>query len=92
MVKITNKGDKAWVTFSLMAEDADTVVVSGEWNEWKSEPMKRKKNGEYTIRRLLNKGQSYEFGYMVNGKEWQCDDALGCVASPFGSDNSLLEL
>ena len=92
MVKITNKGDKAWVTFSFMAEDADTVVISGAWNEWKSEPMKKKKSGEFTIRRLLNKGQSYEFGYTVNGQEWHCDEELGCVASPFGSDNSLLEL
>jgi 1,4-alpha-glucan branching enzyme len=92
MVKITDKGDKAWVTFSLMAEDADTVSISGAWNEWKSEPMKRKKSGEFTIRRLLSKGQSYEFGYTVNGQEWHCDEELGCVASPYGSDNSLLVL
>jgi len=92
MVKITEKGDKAWVTFSIMAKEAETVSISGAWNEWKSEPMKKKKNGEFTIRRLLNKGQSYEFGYTVNGQEWHCDDDLGCVASPYGSNNSLLEL
>ena len=54
--------------------------------------MKQKKSGEFYLTKVLPTGQSYEFGYMVNGSEWHCDDDLGCVASPYGSDNSLLEL
>ncbi|MEA3491378.1 MAG: isoamylase early set domain-containing protein [Campylobacterota bacterium] len=93
MIKINKKGNKAWVTFTLPAEDnLESASVSGEWNEWKSEPMKKKKNGDFYLRRLLDGGQSYEFGYSINGDEWKCDEELGCVASPFGSENSLLEL
>ena len=92
MIKITDKGDKVWVTFTFSAENAETVEISGAWNEWQSLPMKRKKNGDFSIRRRFDKGQSYEFGYTVNGQEWHCDNELGCVASPFGSDNSLLQL
>ncbi len=92
MIKITDKGDKAWVTFTFSAKNAETVEISGAWNEWQSLPMKRKKNGDFSIRRRFNKGHSYEFGYTINGQEWHCDEELGCVASPFGSDNSLLVL
>jgi len=92
MVKITNKGNKAWVTFSLPPEGIESVMLSGTWNDWKSEPMKQKKSGEFYLTKVLPTGQSYEFGYMINDHEWHCDDQLGCVASPYGSDNSLLEL
>ena len=92
MVKITNKGDKAWVTFSLMAEDADTVAISGAWNDWKSESMRRKKNGDFFLTKVLSTNSSYEFGYTINGKDWICDDTLDCTTSPYGSENSLLEI
>ena len=92
MVKITNKGKKAWVTFSLPGDGIESAKLSGTWNEWKGEPMKQKKNGEFYLTKVLPTGQSYEFGYTVNDNEWHCDDDLGCVASPYGSDNSLLEL
>jgi len=92
MVKITKKGKKAWVTFSLPPVGIESAALSGAWNEWKSEPMKQKKSGEFYLTKVLPTGQSYEFGYTVNGHEWHCDDDLGCVASPYGSDNSLLQL
>jgi len=92
MIKITNKGNKAWVTFTLPPEGIESAMLSGAWNDWKSEPMKQKKSGEFYLTKVLPTGHSYEFGYMINGSEWHCDDQLGCVASPYGSDNSLLEL
>lgn len=92
MIKITVKEDKAWVTFSLPQQNIESASLSGTWNEWKSEPMKQKKSGEFYLTKVLPTGQSYEFGYTVNGSEWRCDDELGCVASPYDSDNSLLEL
>ena len=92
MIKITNKGKKAWVTFTLPSEGIESATLSGAWNDWKSEPMKRKKNGEFYLTKVLVTGRSYEFGYTINDKEWICDSDLGCVASPYGSDNSLLEL
>ncbi len=91
MVKITPKGKKSWVTFSFTPKEDEDVVLCGSWNKWKSEAMKMKKSGEFSLRRLLDANAQYEFGYRVNGA-WHCDDELECVTSPFGSQNSLLKL
>ena len=92
MVKITNKGKKAWVTFTVPSDGIDSASLSGAWNDWKIEPMKRKKSGDFYLTKVLNTGNSYEFGYAVNEDGWICDDTLGCIVSPYGSNNSLLEL
>lgn len=92
MIKITKKGNKAWVTFSLPSSEGESVEICGEWNDWESEPMKVKKSGEFYITKVLKTDKNYQFGYRVNGQEWRCDDDLGCIPSPFNSHNSLLEL
>jgi 1,4-alpha-glucan branching enzyme len=92
MIKITKKGKKAWVTFTLPSTVGESVELSGEWNEWKNEAMKVKKSGEFYITKVLKTDENYEFGYLVNGNEWHCDEELGCIATPFNSNNSLLEL
>ena len=92
MIKITKKGNKAWVTFTLPSTAGESVEISGEWNDWENEPMKVKKSGEFYITKVLKTDANYQFGYRVNGHEWRCDDELGCVASPYDSHNSLLEL
>jgi 1,4-alpha-glucan branching enzyme len=93
VIKITKKGNKAWVTFAVApSETLASVEVAGEWNDWKNEPMKQKKNGEYAITKVLKTGNSYQFGYRINGESWQKEDELPAVASPFGSENSLLKL
>lgn len=93
MIKVTKKEDKAWVTFSFSgAKNINSIDILGEWNEWKKEPMKQKKNGEFSITKILRTGESFEFGYKVNGEAWHKDDSLPSVASPFGSENALLTL
>jgi len=92
MIKITKKGKKAWVTFTLPSTVGESVELSGEWNDWENEAMKVKKSGEFYITKVLKIDANYEFGYLVNADEWQCDDVLGCVSTPFNSHNSLLEL
>lgn len=92
MIKITKKGKRAWVTFTLPSTEGESVEISGEWNDWEHEPMKVKKSGEFYITKVIKTDANYQFGYRVNGQEWRCDDELGCVESPFHSNNSLLEL
>lgn len=92
MIKVTTKGNKAWVTFTHKPEAAQSVAICGEWNDWNDESMKVKKNGEYWITKVLPIESSYEFGYRVDGNAWHCDGELECVTSPFGSQNSLLKL
>jgi len=87
MVKITPKS----VIFTLPLEESpETVLLKGSWNDWKPEVMKRNAKGEYTKTKRLKPGR-YEFGYEIDGV-WVCEESLPTVDSPFGSQNSLLEV
>lgn len=90
MIKITKKGKKAWVTFSILPEENETISICGEWNDWKDEVMKVKKSGEFYITKVLGVGKEYQFGYRIDGDRWVCDSELESVESPFGTKNSLL--
>lgn len=86
-------GNKVWVTFTFSPTySVDDVVVSGEWNEWKEEPMKQKKNGDYYITKVLRAGESFQFGYKVNQNDWLTEDGCPSVSTVFSSQNSLLHL
>ncbi len=93
MLTIKPKETKTWVTFTFAPnEDSDSVSVSGEWNDWKEEPMKKKKSGEFYITKVLKTGNSFQFGYKVNGNGWFTEAECSTVASPFEGQNSLLQL
>ncbi len=92
MIKIKVNGNKAWVTFTIHPEQAKEVSICGEWNEWQGEPMKMKKNGEYSVTKILPVDAEFQFGYRIDENVWLCDDTTPCVHSPFGSQNSLLKL
>ena len=92
MVKVTTKGKKSWVTFSVEPDGIENINICGEWNDWNDEPMKLKKSGEYYITKILPVDNQYQFGYRINEDEWHCDSDLESVASPFGSHNALLKI
>ncbi len=92
MVKIKKAGTKSWVTFTLPKEIGSSVELSGEWSGWEREPMRKKKSGEFYLRRKLPNRQSYEFGYCIDGTTWYYEESLELVASPFDSYNALLVL
>ena len=94
MVKITKKGKKAWVTFTApdTVADAESVMIKGSWNNWKPERMKRKKNGQFYITKVLPLNKEYEFGYEVDESAWVIDNDLPTIETPFGSFNSVLKL
>jgi 1,4-alpha-glucan branching enzyme len=87
------------VTFrlpSLAATDAKTVCLVGDFNKWNihANPMKRKKNGDYTISLELTEGHEYQFRYLIDGTRWENDwNADKYVESPYGgSDNSVVRV
>lgn len=93
MLTIKKNGQKVWVTFTFSPATAvNDVAVSGEWNEWKEEPMKQKKSGDYYITKVFKLGDSFQFGYKVNGDDWMTEEECSSVSSPFASHNSLLTL
>jgi len=86
------------VTFTLPKEaapEAETVYVMGEFNDWSRDanPLKRQKNGDFSVSLDLEKGRSYRFRYLVDGwkfeNDWQADRY---EANPYGGDDSVIEL
>ena len=84
------------VTFALPPElDGKKACLCGEFNEWntKSHPMKRRKDGSFSLTISLAPGRQYRFRYVLDGKRWENDQAAdGHLPNPFGSMDSLVEI
>ncbi len=90
MIKIKKQKNKAWVTFNIKT-DADEVFISGSWNNWDKEKMKRKKDGSFYMRKSMPLNKVYEFGYVADGK-WINDETCESINTPFNSKNSLIKI
>lgn len=85
------------VTFSLSKEivkSAKTVHLVGEFNDWneKATPMKKSKDGSFSVTLELETGSEYQFRYLIDGKIWENDwNADKYVVTHFGDcDNSVV--
>ncbi len=92
MVKITKRGSKSWATFTVDIVGCEKLYIKGSWDEWKPKEMKRKRNGDFYITRVLSNGESYEFGYENESGEWIKDESVESIESPYGSLNSVIHL
>ena len=83
------------VTFSVPAKEANSVSVAGNFNQWNTEAtqLKKLKNGTFKGTVDLEKDNSYEFRYIVDG-QWQNEEQADSYAwNEFAAaDNSVLEL
>ncbi len=91
--------DVCRVSFKLEKKQigtADKVYIVGEFNNWdeKAEPMKKLKNGDFSLVKDLKKDKSYQFRYLVDNGRWVNDDTADAhLPSPFpGEENSVLSL
>lgn len=87
------------VTLTLPVEaanDANKVVVVGDFNNWSdsSHPMKKYKSGEYKVSLSLEKGKEYQFRYLIDGEAYENDwEADKYVQSPVSTEeNSVMVL
>ena len=84
------------VTFILakeIAEVANKVNLSGDFNNWDIESiaMKKAKTGEFSASVELEKGREYQFKYIIDGKEWINEtEADKFVPNEFQSENSVV--
>ena len=85
------------VTFRLSktaTTDAKSVCIVGDFNNWNihADPMKRLKNGDYTIKLDLEPGKEYQYRYFIDESRWENDwNADKYVRSLYGdSDNSVV--
>ena len=81
------------MTFEFAAEEAASVALVGEFNDWEPIAMKRAKAADSPFRakvRLPKEGQ-FQFRYLVDGESWQNDEAADAYwKNEHGSDNSVV--
>lgn len=82
------------VTFSFPKEEqAESVYLVGDFNNWDEQatPLKRAKDGSFSVTLELDKDREYQFRYLVNNAEWKNDwQADRYVPNPFSGDNSVV--
>ncbi len=85
------------VTFRLgrqACQGVETVHLVGEFNGWdlSATPMKRLKNGSFTVTVDLPAGQDHPFRYLLDGTRWENDwEADRYAPTPFGdAENSVV--
>jgi 1,4-alpha-glucan branching enzyme len=82
------------VTFKLPAEvEAETAALCGEFNDWDAtaEPMKKLKDGSFSVTTSLDAGQSYRFRYWLDDERWENDwEADAYKPNDFGSEDSVV--
>jgi len=85
------------VTFGLPGEVSDSAVTAhivGEFNDWdiKATPMKKLKNGAFTVTIDLERGEEYQFRYLIDETKWEnASNADRYVPTPYGDcENSVV--
>lgn len=80
------------VTFKL-SEEAENASLLGEFNSWDKEahPMKKLKDGSFSVTVSLDAGNEYRFRYLLDGEEWTNDDAPDAVVvNRFGGQDCVV--
>jgi 1,4-alpha-glucan branching enzyme len=85
------------VTFGLPGEitnDAMSAHLVGDFNNWAftATPMKKLRNGSFTVTIDLETGKEYQFRYLIDQIQWEnAWNADRYVPTPYGdSDNSVV--
>lgn len=92
-------GSKCKVTFKIPKDQAGTAeqaALVGDFNGWDGEaaPMKKLKNGCFSLTLNLPVGTNYQFRYLLDGNSWindaEADEQVHCAYA--GCENSVLRL
>lgn len=85
------------VTFKLPAEignSANKANLVGEFNSWdmNATPMKKLKDGAFTVTIDLERDREYQFRYLLDNLQWEnASNADRFVPTPYGdSENSIV--
>lgn len=84
------------VTFKLPPEvGAQTAHLCGSFTEWEKScrPMRRLKDGGFSVTVSLLPGQEYYFRYLLDDARWENDwQADAYVSNPFGTEDSVVRV
>lgn len=82
------------VTFKYSnPEGSENALLVGDFNKWSllENPMKKLKNGSFSVTCSLRAGNSYQFRYVLDGNTWVNDvEADSYVPNTFGEENSVV--
>lgn len=92
----TKTGRSCRVTFSLPVDvNAKSACLCGDFNDWdqNSHPMKRQKDGSFSLTISLKPGRAYRYRFLLDGERWENDwSAESYVPNEFGSQDSLITI
>ena len=74
-------------------ENAEVATLAGDFNNWsfQDNPMKKLKDGSFSVTLSLQAGNSYPFRYVINGNTWVNDeDANSYLPNDYGEENSVV--
>ena len=83
-------------TFKLATDKMNppqNIFIVGDFNDWNEEstPMKKGKDGSFSVSIDLPLDTICQFRYLIDGFLWENDDAAdNYEQSPWGSDNSVI--
>ena len=82
----------AFVLPKEAVENAETVAVLGDFNNWQNGVvLTKQKDGSFKTTVELEKGRSYEYRFLINGEKWENDWAAEAYnPTPFGNYNSVV--
>ena len=94
-VKKTQKSRKKLISteFVIMVPEAQKVFLAGDFNNWNPREfsMRKFKNGSCKKKVKLKPGR-YEYQFIVDGNWWTDPENLERSASPFGTENSVINV
>ena len=89
-------GSVCRVTFKYENQEmANQAVLVGDFNDWslKETPMKKLKDGSFSVTLVLPSSRSYSFRYVLDQEHWVNDSkADGYTPNQYGEANSVLIL
>lgn len=91
--KAAKKTGNKRATFTIMAPEAQSVQLAGDFNSWdtNSHPLKKSSDGLWKRTLTLSPG-TYEYRFLVDG-QWQNDPQCeSYIPNPFGEDNCVITL
>jgi len=98
MIKKTysKNNDTCRATFKLPADvKADQAYLVGEFNGWSesAQPMKKLKDGSFSITIKLDSDSSYSFRYLLDSERWENDwEADAYEPNGLGCENSVVQI
>jgi hypothetical protein len=84
------------VRFELVAPDAQSVNLVGDFSDWNPHSFAMKDatgEGNWQIKIRLKRGQVYTYNFLMDGRQWIADpNSLRQVDDGFGGKSSVLEM